>query len=153
MIPHFCSGCYISHSFLYPILSVHITLARMSLSAIGYGPRHRLFFDGDERKFELWEVKLLGYMRLQKLHHMIDSLASDTSAADVSKNTKAFEELIQLLDDSSLSFKMRDAMDDGPQALKILREHYLSKGKQPKIISLNLTHCVANVKPRASPTT
>ena len=107
----------------------------MTLNATGYGPRHRLLFDGDERKYELWEVKLLGYMRLQKLHEVIDPPASDTSPADVSKNAEAFAELIQFLDDRSLSLVMRDAKDDGRKALKILREHYLSKGK-PKIISL-----------------
>ena len=26
-----------------------------------------LTFDGDERKFELWETKILGYMKLKKL--------------------------------------------------------------------------------------
>lgn len=107
----------------------------MSLTATGYGPRHRLYFDGDERKYELWEVKLLVYMRLQKLHEVIDPPASDTSPADVSKNAEAYAELIQFLDDRSLSLVMRDAKDNGRQALKILREHYLSKGK-PKIISL-----------------
>jgi len=43
----------------------------------GYGPRHgqgryaRLCFDGDERHYEQWEVKFLGYMRLQKLKDII----------------------------------------------------------------------------------
>ena len=38
----------------------------------GYGPRYgRLKFDGDETKYELWEVKFLGHMRLQKLHETI----------------------------------------------------------------------------------
>ena len=35
----------------------------MSTHATGYGPsNHRLIFDGDERKYELWEVKFLGYL-------------------------------------------------------------------------------------------
>ncbi|XP_063855431.1 uncharacterized protein LOC135097990 [Scylla paramamosain] len=107
----------------------------MAQSVTGYGPRNRLYFDGDERKYELWEVKFLGYMRLQKLHNVIDPPASSTTAADVTKNAEAFAELIQFLDDRSLSLVMRDAKDDGREALRILREHYLSKGK-PKVISL-----------------
>ena len=27
----------------------------------------RLIFDGDKQKFEQWQIKILGYMRLQKL--------------------------------------------------------------------------------------
>ena len=35
----------------------------------GYGPRAaKLFFDGDGSKYELWEVKFLGYLRIQHLH-------------------------------------------------------------------------------------
>ncbi|KAK3895660.1 hypothetical protein Pcinc_000583 [Petrolisthes cinctipes] len=38
------------------------------LGATGYGPRSRLLFNGDEEKYELWEVKFMGHLRLQKLH-------------------------------------------------------------------------------------
>ena len=31
----------------------------------GYGPR--LHFDGDQDKYELWELNFLGHMRLQKI--------------------------------------------------------------------------------------
>lgn len=56
-------------------------------------------------------------------------------AVDITKNAEAFAEFIQFLDDRSLSLVMRDAKNGGRQALKILREHYSSKGK-PKVISL-----------------
>ena len=104
----------------------------------GYGPSsnagrfNRLYFDGDERKYEQWEIKFLGYMRLQKLKDVI--LPSD-EAPDATKNEEAFAELIQFLDDRSLSLVMRDAVDDGRKALAILRNHYAGKGK-PRIISL-----------------
>ena len=40
--------------------------------ANGYGPRHRgLMFDGEESKYELWEIKFMGYMRLRKLSDTI----------------------------------------------------------------------------------
>ena len=105
----------------------------------GYGPRMaagryaRLIFDGDERKYESWEVKFLGYMRLLKLRDTI--LPPSGTDVDADKNAEAFAELIQFLDDKSLSLVMRDAMDDGKKALEILRQHYASSSK-PRIISL-----------------
>ena len=51
------------------------------------------------------------------------------------RNEKAYNELIQFLDDKSLSFVMREASDNGREALRILRDHYAGKGK-PRIISL-----------------
>ena len=107
----------------------------------GYGPSARsgrLMFDGDERKYELWEVKFLGYLRLQKLHAVIlppEEGGHVDAGLNDDKNADAFAELIQCLDDRSLSLLMRDAKNNGRKALKILREHYLSKGK-PRVISL-----------------
>ena len=43
----------------------------------GYGPRCRLLFDGDESKYELWEVKFLGYLRTIKLHGVVDAEVPD----------------------------------------------------------------------------
>ena len=38
----------------------------------GYGARvSKLFFDGDESKYELWEVKFLEYLRIQHLHQIV----------------------------------------------------------------------------------
>ncbi len=90
-----------------------------------------MIFDGGERKYELWEVKFLGYSRLKKLSETIlTPLAPDASEETTSD---AFAELIQYLDDRSLSLVIRDAADDGRKALGILREQYLSKGK-PRVI-------------------
>ena len=98
------------------------------MNETGYGPRSRygrLLFNGDERKYEQWEVKFLGYMRLQKLKDTITTAEyEDINAA---KNEEAFAELIQFLDDKSLSLVMR--------ALKILRAHYAGTGK-PRVILL-----------------
>lgn len=105
----------------------------------GYGPRRdttggrwqRLVFNGDENNYELWEAKFLGHMRIIGLK---DTILSTTNP-DVEKNAECYAELIQFLDDKSLSLVMRDAADDGRKALKILRDHYDSKGK-PRIIAL-----------------
>ena len=111
-----------------------------SSSSRCYGPSVRPVFEGDERKYEIWEVKFLSYLRLKKLRETIltplaESASAETRATDEGKNADAFSELILRLDDRSLSLVMRDASNDGRKAFTILREHYTSKGK-PKIISL-----------------
>lgn len=45
------------------------------------------------------------------------------------KNEEAYAELIQFLDDKSLSLIMKEAADDRRKVLKLLREHYAGKGK------------------------
>ena len=107
----------------------------MSEIPTGYGPSaRRLYFDGDEDKYELWEVKMVAYMRLHKLHGVLDETISDADL-DVDKNAEAFATLVQYLDDKSLSLVMRDAKDNGRKAMKILRDYYLGCSK-PRIISL-----------------
>eukprot|EP00795_Rhopilema_esculentum_P006613 gene6613-12151_t len=69
-----------------------------------------------------------------KLRNLKTTILSDEDV-NPSKNEEAFAELIQFLDDKSLSLIMRDAVDDGRNALKILRAHYAGTGK-PRIISL-----------------
>ena len=53
------------HIFLY-----RATENKMAIRIpTGYGPvAAKLFFDGDESKHELWEVKFLGYLRIQNLY-------------------------------------------------------------------------------------
>lgn len=60
---------------------------------------------------------------------------NDDGAAPDAQKINAFAELVQCLDDRCLSLVVRDAKDDGRKTLKILRGHYMSKGK-PRIISL-----------------
>ena len=103
-------------------------------SSIGYGhPSTRLCFDGDENKYETWEVKVLAYMCVNNLKDVI-SPDSNTISTQAQKE-KAFAQLVQFLDDRSLALVMRDAIDDGRKAMKILRQHYAGAG-QPRIISL-----------------
>ena len=101
------------------------------MASTGYGPsKLRLIFDGDETKYELWEVKFLGYLRIQKLLEVIES-----DSPDAAKNAEVFAELVQCLDDRSLTLIIRDAKNDGKKALKVLRQHYIGESK-PRIISL-----------------
>ena len=76
------------------------------------------------------------YLRIQHLHQIILSPTDQSDDIDfVEKNATVFAELIQYLDDKSLSLVIRNTRDNGRKALTILRDHYLSKGK-PKVISL-----------------
>ena len=90
----------------------------------------RLCYSGEENKYELWEVKFIGYLRTLKLHTVITA-----EVPDADKNAEVFAGLVQVLDDTSLSLIIRDAKDKGKEALKILREHYIGASK-PRIISL-----------------
>ena len=109
-----------------------------SNTAKGYGPSRRtenhLLFDGKEENFEKWEVKLLAYLSLRKLKKtVLGQGGSEQNGA--TKKEEAFSEIVQLLDDRSLSLVMRDAKDDGKKALDILREHYAGRGK-PRVMAL-----------------
>ena len=96
----------------------------MAENLTGYGSSAsrfaRLLFDGEERNYEKWEIKFLGYMHIHKLK---DIILSESEEVDASRNELAFSELIQFLDDRSLCLIMRDAKNDGRKALKLLRSH------------------------------
>ena len=103
------------------------------MEATGYGPRRGLIFDGDETRYEIWEAKFLAHMRLVKLHGAIT--APEDTEPMREKNKDAFAQLIQCLDDRSISLVIRDADGNGREALKTLRAHYLGSGK-PRILTL-----------------
>ena len=102
-----------------------------------YGHRNQLYFDGDHTRFELLEVKFLGYMKLQKLLDVIVKPESKRieNAPAHDKLGEAFVELVQFVDDRSLSLIICDAKEDGRKALQTLRDHYSGRCK-PRIIAL-----------------
>lgn len=74
--------------------------------------------------------------KLNFLDTLRDTILAETEEGlNAAKNGEAFAELIQLLDDRSLSLMVRDAVDDRRKALKILRVHYTNLGK-PRVIAL-----------------
>ena len=78
-------------------------------------------------------MKFLGYLRIQHLHQIVLSPIEQSDHMNLGeKNAIMFAELIQFLNDSSLSLVMRNMKDDGLEALGILREHYLSKKKKSR---------------------
>ena len=93
----------------------------MSASTLtGYGPSHahRLYFDGNEEKYELWEVKFKAYLCTRKLLSVVTGQREET-ANFRKRNQKVYAELVQVLDDKSLSLIIRDAADDGKRAMEI----------------------------------
>ena len=117
-------------------------------NSIGYGPRSQwqnLMFDGDERKYELWETKILGYLRLKGLK---ETVLKPPAEGSEEKNKNAYAELIQFLDDRSLGLVMTEAKDSGYEALKILREHYAGRSK-PRI---TLYHQLTTLKKKDTET-
>ena len=94
--------------------------------AMASGVKCRLYFDGCGDRYELWEVKFLAYLSTMKLSDTVEEPA---------KRAAVFAELVQLLDDRSLSLIIREAKNDGVAALAILREYYIGSSK-PRIISL-----------------
>jgi len=107
-------------------------------TSTGYGPSagylKRILFDGNADNFELWLSRFLAHLRLRKLGSIITQ-DGVTAEGNAEKNADVFAELVQVLDDKSLSLIIRDSPDDGNKALQILREHYLGSTK-PRIISL-----------------
>ena len=69
------------------------------MTQTGYGPAQRCIFDGDEEKYEQWECKMLAYMKLRKLKHVI----LPGAPASAEKKEECFSELVGLLDDRSLT--------------------------------------------------
>ena len=115
-----------------------------STAPIGYGPRivgkwDALHFSGDEKHWELWEERFMAYMRQKKLHSTINP-QNENEVVDVNKNAEAYSEIVQFLDDRSLGLIMRDAKNNGRQAMKILRSHYAGSGK-PRVILLYTQLC------------
>lgn len=95
----------------------------------------RLVFNGDEKGYELGETTFLAHLRLQGLKDTIFYEPEGSDLSDDEKNEEAYAELIQFLDDKSLSLFMREVPDNGRKALEILRTYYAGQGK-PRIINL-----------------
>ena len=60
------------------------------------------------------------------LESHLKGLGDDNADDFNKKNKRAYTELVQVLNEKSLQFVVRDAKDDGRKAFKILKEHYAS---------------------------
>lgn len=87
--------------------------------------------------YEVWETEMLGRLHLLGLKDTVlrKPATAEEMVADKQKNADVYAEMIQLLDDESLSLVTRDAPNDGRKALEILREYHAGKRKH-RILSL-----------------
>lgn len=101
------------------------------------GTPQQIIFDGTEDKYDLWETRFLSRLHILKLKDTILRVPTDDAAlvADPGKNADCYAQLVNALDDKSLSLIRHEAAEDGRKALKILREHYSGKSK-PRILNL-----------------
>ena len=109
----------------------------------GAGTLHQqIVFDGTEDKYGLWETRFLSRLHILKLKDTIlrEPAGEAAIAVDPAKNADCYAQLVNALDDKSLSLIRHDAADDGRKALKLLREHYSGKSK-PRILNLQETKC------------
>lgn len=89
----------------------------------------RLYFDGDERHYAHLPLSWRKVTILKRPE------PAENNVDDATKNEEAHSELIQVLDDKSLSLVIREVTEDTKKALEILREHFTGKLK-PRVISL-----------------
>ena len=94
-----------------------------------------MLFDEEETKYEIWETKFLGDPRTLGLKDTILGKNLNENTTIKKRNEETYAELIQFLDDKSLSFIMREASDNVREALRMLRDHYADNCKST-IISL-----------------
>ena len=84
--------------------------------------------------------KIYGRFAMNKLLAVVTrpggSNEPEDNDVDATCKADVFAEIIQCLDDRSLTLVMRDAKDGGRKVIEILREHYVGKGK-PCDISLH----------------
>ena len=102
-------------------------------SSTGYGPSSgsktrwdHLHFNGDEREYDLWEIRMLAYLSLKGLKTTIIPARDggvNAFEVDAEKDEQAFSELIQFLDKHSLGLVARDGVNSGRKSLQILRDH------------------------------
>ena len=101
----------------------------MSTSNISTGYGHsmskQIMFDGDGDNYKIWETRFLAYLQTKGLKGTILSPTPDTN-----KNKQCYAELVNCIDDKSLSIIMNEAPDDGQGAMKLLKNHYTSSSKQ-----------------------
>ncbi|XP_023809695.1 uncharacterized protein LOC111947330 [Oryzias latipes] len=100
-------------------------------------------FDGRAEEYELWVERMLCCMHSAGLKQTIlnepaGPLSVEEQARDNKLNADAYCALAPLLDNTSLGLIFRDTKDKGRESLKVLREHYIGKGR-PRIVSLYIT--------------
>ena len=69
------------------------------VNSTGQPRKNNLVYNGDPDTYELWKIKFVSYLKLRDL----DGKSDGNGTVSVDKNALVFAELVQLMDDSSLS--------------------------------------------------
>lgn len=104
---------------------------KMSQSPTDYKhSRSQLLFDGNYSKYKLWEVKFVSYIWLWKFNDIILSMQDCWEIENYGeRNAGVFIELIQCLDNKSLSLFIHNAKDNDRKVEETSMKQYVSKGK------------------------
>ena len=111
-------------------------MAYNSPNSIGYGPRSRIYFDGNAESFQVWETRFTNYLyTIDK--GLYEAIIGDDEEGEhfAENNRRVYAELVQVIDKRSLHLIMHDTANDGRAAFRILKEHYASTEK-PRVLSL-----------------
>jgi len=144
-----CQCVFVSRSFLFHTKYINLNFVNKhpyakhimthNHNSTGYGPRSRLYFNGEMNTYNIWETRFTNYLYtldatlLKAILPKVSETADDGDFAD--KNRRAYAELTQVLDERSLEMIMTDCKDNGREALKTLRQHYASTEK-PRVLTL-----------------
>ena len=79
----------------------------------------QIIFDGTEDTYDLWETRFLKHLHTLKLKDTIlkEPTRDAAIAADGAKNEDCYAQLVNALDDKSLSLIRHNAAEDGRKAL------------------------------------
>ena len=122
------------HIQKYKLRKLQLQSMASTTHSPGYGPsgqRNILYFDGNPVSYPIWETRFLNYLYTwdNKLHKAISPKIENCDSDVADKNSMAYAELVQVLDEKSLLLFITDAADDGRIALDILRKHFASTEK------------------------
>ena len=111
-------------------------MAYNSPNSIGYGPRSRIYFDGNAESFQVWETRFTNYLYTID-RGLYEAIIGDDEEGEhfAENNRRVYAELVQVIDKRSLHLIMHDTANDGRAAFRILKEHYASTEK-PRVLSL-----------------
>ena len=95
---------------------------------IGYGRSNsQLWFSGEANDFNRFLTRFKSCLATRKLNKVLDTTHAD--ANDAAKKEQVYHALVVCLDDESLDLVSSKAENDGPAAIKLLKERFLGKNE------------------------
>ena len=100
---------------------------------IGYGRSnsHTLRFSGEANDFNRFLTRFKSCLATRKLNKVLDTNHAD--ANDAAKKEQVYHALVSCLDDESLDLVSSKAENNGPEAIKLLKERFLGKNEDMEV--------------------